>query len=460
LNNKYIIEFKQLIKIGVPIFGSQMSYMLMGATDVIVAGRASANDLAGLALGTAFGNAIWFFISGVIFSVTPIIAQLYGAKKFIEIGKKLREILWIALFLCIVIVLIFTNLDLILDQLPTNKGITKISGDYLKAVSIGTACFTIYTCLRCYSEGMTLTRPIFVIAFFGMILNIPLDIIFVYGLFGMPALGGVGCGIATSIIGFLMMVVLIIYINFSKNYKHTKPFSEFTPFSFETTKEVFKLGLPIGMGIFFELSMFSGAAIILSVFGEIVVAGHTVAINIASLFFMVPLSIGLAAATRVGNLIGEENPFQAQFAAYSAIYLCSFTALINSIIILVFGSYIVSLYTTEIPVKELAIALTLFAAIFQLPDGVQMGALGSLRGYKDTFAPMVLLFISFWIFAMPIGYFLTNYGFNDPLEAKGMWYGMIIGLTIFSILVISRLRWIIKKTLKFKISESHQLLNQ
>ena len=445
--DKYIIEFKQLIKIGIPIFGSQMSYMLMGATDVIVAGRASANDLAGLALGTAFGNAIWFFVSGVIFSVTPIIAQLYGAKKFIEIGKKLREILWIALFLSIFIVLIFMNLDLILNQLPTKTDITKISGDYLKAVSVGTAFFTVYTCLRCYSEGMTLTKPIFVIAFCGMLLNIPLDIIFVYGLFGAPKLGGVGCGIATSIIGFLMMVVLIIYINLSKNYKKTKPFSEFTPFSIETTKEVFKLGLPIGMGIFFELSMFSGAAIILSVFGEIVVAGHTVAINIASLFFMVPLSIGLAAATRVGNLIGEKNPSQAKFASYSSIYLCSFTALLNSIIILVFGSFIIGLYTTEAPVKELAITLILFAAIFQLPDGVQMGALGSLRGYKDTFTPMILLFISFWIFAMPIGYFLTNYGISNPLEAKGMWYGMIIGLTIFSILVITRLRWIIKKTL-------------
>ena len=445
--NKYIIEFKQLIKIGVPIFGSQMSYMLMGATDVVVAGRASANDLAGLALGTAFGNAIWFFVSGVIFSVTPIIAQLYGAKKFIEIGKKLREILWIALFLSIFIVLIFTNLDLILDQLPTKKGITKISADYLKAVSIGTAFFTIYTCLRCYSEGMTLTKPIFVIAFCGMLLNIPLDIIFVYGLFGAPKLGGVGCGIATSIIGFLMMITLIIYINVSKNYKQTKPFSEFTPFSMETTKEVFKLGLPIGIGIFFELSMFSGAAIILSVFGEIVVAGHTVAINIASLFFMVPLSIGLAAATRVGNLIGEKNPNQAKFASFSAIYLCSFTALINSIIILLFGSFIVGLYTTEVLVKELAITLILFAAIFQLPDGVQMGALGSLRGYKDTFAPMILLFISFWIFAMPIGYFLTNYGFNNPLEAEGMWYGMIVGLTIFAFLAIARLRWIINKNL-------------
>ena len=424
-----------------------MSYMLMGATDVVVAGRASANDLAGLALGTAFGNAIWFFVSGVIFSVTPIIAQLYGAKKFIEIGKKLREILWIAFFLSIFIVLIFTNLDLILDQLPTKQGITKISGDYLKAVSIGTAFFTIYTCLRCYSEGMTLTKPIFVIAFCGMLLNIPLDIIFVYGLFGAPKLGGVGCGIATSIIGFLMMIALIIYINISKNYKQTKPFSEFTPFSMETTKEVFKLGLPIGIGIFFELSMFSGAAIILSVFGEIVVAGHTVAINIASLFFMVPLSIGLAAATRVGNLIGEKNPNQAKFASFSAIYLCSFTALINSIVILLFGSFIVGLYTTEVLVKELAITLILFAAIFQLPDGVQMGALGSLRGYKDTFAPMILLFISFWIFAMPIGYFLTNYGFNNPLEAEGMWYGMIVGLTIFAFLAIARLRWIINKNL-------------
>ena len=424
-----------------------MSYMLMGATDVVVAGRASANDLAGLALGTAFGNAIWFFVSGVIFSVTPIIAQLYGAKKFIEIGKKLREILWIAFFLSIFIILIFTNLDLILDQLPTKKGITKISADYLKAVSIGTAFFTIYTCLRCYSEGMTLTKPIFVIAFCGMLLNIPLDIIFVYGLFGAPKLGGVGCGIATSIIGFLMMITLIIYINVSKNYKQTKPFSEFTPFSIETTKEVFKLGLPIGIGIFFELSMFSGAAIILSVFGEIVVAGHTVAINIASLFFMVPLSIGLAAATRVGNLIGEKNPNQAKFASFSAIYLCSFTALINSIIILLFGSFIVGLYTTEVLVKELAITLILFAAIFQLPDGVQMGALGSLRGYKDTFAPMILLFISFWIFAMPIGYFLTNYGFNNPLEAEGMWYGMIVGLTIFAFLAIARLRWIINKNL-------------
>ena len=460
MNNNYIIEFKNIVKIGIPIFGSQMSYMLMGATDTIIVGRASATDLAGLAVGTAFANTLWFFVTGVIFSVTPIVAQLFGAKKFKEIGKKLREIIWIAAFLGFLLACVIFNFDLLLVFLPIEDPITNVTSGYLKAVAPGIAFITIFTCLRCYSEGMTLTKPIFIIAFTGMLLNIPLDLIFVYGWFGLPELGGIGCGVATSIVSLVMMIVLFIYIALSRNYKRTEPFITFTPPSIETTKEVFKLGLPIGIGIFIELSMFSGAAIILSVLGEVVVASHTVAINIASLFFMVPLAIGLAAATRVGNLIGEKNPHQAKIASHSTIFLCIVGALMNVLIILIFGSNIVSLYTTELPVFELALSLIIFAAIFQIPDGIQMGALGSLRGYKDTFIPMILLLISYWVFAMPIGFYLTNYGFESPLGAKGMWYGMIIGLSIFSILSIFRLRWVIKKTLQFKSLEPQRLLIQ
>ena len=451
---KYLFEFKQLIKIGVPIFGSQLSYTLMGATDTIIAGRASANDLAGLAVGTAFSNTIWFFFTGIIFAVTPIVAQLYGAKKFLEIGQKLREIIWVAAGLGLLMAFIFYNMDIIIELLPIKNSITSVTIGYLKAVSIGWFFVTIFTCLRCYSEGMTFTKPVFYIAFSGMLLNIPLDLIFVYGWFGAPKLGGIGCGIATSIVSFIMMISIFVYINYSKNYKKTMPFSRFSLPSLKTTKEVFKLGLPIGLGIFIELSMFSGAAIILSVLGEIVVASHSVAISIASLFFMVPLAIGLASSTRVGNLIGEKNPYQAKIAATSTILLCISGALINSIIIISFGSFIVGLYTTEVPVLELAISLILFAAIFQLPDGIQMGALGSLRGYKDTFIPMILLLISYWIFAMPIGYYLTNFGFGTPLGAKGMWFGMIIGLSIFSFLSIFRLKWVVKDQIK-KISTNN-----
>ena len=339
-------------------------------------------------------------------------------------------------------------MGIILDQLPIDKNVTDISEKYLKAVALGFAFITIFTCLRCYSEGMTLTKPVFYIAVFGMILNIPLDLIFVYGWFGAPKLGGVGCGIATSIVSFIMMIAILIYIKLNKKYEITEPFSSFTPPSYETTKEVFKLGLPIGFGIFIELSMFSGAQIILGILGEDIVASHAIAINVASLFFMVPLAVGLAAATRVGNLIGEKNYRQAKVASLSTIYLCILTALMNVVLILTFRELIVSIYTTDEIIFSLAVYLLIFAAIFQLPDGIQMGALGSLRGFKDTFIPMILLFISYWVFAMPIGYYLTMTGFNIPLGAAGMWYGMIIGLSIFAIMAVLRLRWIIKKSMQ------------
>ena len=425
--------------------------MLMGTTDTIIAGRASPADLAGLGVGNSISMTIFMFISGVIFAVTPIVAQLYGAKKFEQIGQKLREVLWIALFLGILIAVLFMNMGFILNNLPIDKSITDISIKYLQAIALGFTFLTVFTCLRCYSEGMKLTVPVFVIAFCGMILNIPLDLMFVYGWFGAPKLGGVGCGIATTIVSFIMMVAMFFYIAISKNYKKTQPFSKFSWPSSSTTKEAVKLGVPIGLGIFIELSMFSGAGIILAVLGESIVASHYIAINIASLFFMIPLSIGLAAATRVGNLIGEENLIQAKTASHSTIYLCIIAALVNIAVILVFREFIVGIYTTDIIVFNLTVGLLIYAALFQLPDGIQMGALGSLRGYKDTFVPMILLFISYWIFALPVGYYLTNFGFGNPYGASGMWIGMIIGLSIFSILSILRLRWVTRKSLRFSI---------
>jgi len=423
----------------------------MGTTDTIIAGRASPADLAGLGVGNSISMTIFMFISGVIFAVTPIVAQLYGAKKFEQIGQKLREVLWIALFLGILIAVLFMNMGFILNNLPIDKSITDISIKYLQAIALGFTFLTVFTCLRCYSEGMKLTVPVFVIAFCGMILNIPLDLMFVYGWFGAPKLGGVGCGIATTIVSFIMMVAMFFYIAISKNYKKTQPFSKFSWPSSSTTKEAVKLGVPIGLGIFIELSMFSGAGIILAVLGESIVASHYIAINIASLFFMIPLSIGLAAATRVGNLIGEDNPIQAKTASHSTIYLCIIAALVNIAVILVFREFIVGIYTTDIIVFNLTVGLLIYAALFQLPDGIQMGALGSLRGYKDTFVPMILLFTSYWIFALPVGYYLTNFGFGNPYGASGMWIGMIIGLSIFSILSILRLRWVTRKSLRFSI---------
>jgi len=439
---KLLKELKQLLKIGVPIFGSQISYMGMGVTDTIVAGQASALDLSGLAIGNALTMPIYFLFGGCLFAVTPIVAQLFGAKQFEEIGEKVRQILWLSLGIGIIGFFAYRNLSLLIPFFDIDQEITVISDGYLKAMSYGFVANMVFTCLRCYSEGMGLTLPVFWIAFIGMLLNIPLDIIFVYGYFGLPPMGGVGCGIATSINVIVGMVILIVVILRKQDYASTKLFSKFSKPNKKTTLEALKLGFPIGFGLFVELSMFSGAALIIGSLGAAVVGAHTVAINIASVFFMLPLSIGLAAATRIGNLVGESNVSQAQYASYVTVLVCFLGACFNTLCILLLRDGLVSLYSNEIEVIAIAVNLLFFAAVFQIPDGLQMGALGSLRGYKDTFAPMLMLIVTYWFLALPVGYMLTYHGIlGNPLGASGIWIGMITGLVTFSTLIIPRLRY-------------------
>ncbi len=421
--------------------------MLMGVTDTIVAGRANTTDLAALAVGNAIYSPLWFALSGILFAVTPIVAQLYGARDFYEIGNKIRQILWLSCGIGILLMIILLNIGPIFQIMPIESEVSNITINYLKAISIGALSMSIFTCLRCFSEGMTLTMPVFFIAFSGMLLNIPLDIILVNGLYGFPKLGGVGCGIATSVVSLFMTISMITLIIFSKNYKKVKLFNKFTFTTAKTFFEFFKLGTPIGFGIFIELSMFSGAAIIISALGKDILASHTVAINITSLFFMLPLAFGLATATRVGNLIGEKDLSQAKFSSKASMLLCSIIALLTTFVIFNFRNDLVALFTTDAVVISLGASLLIFAAIFQLPDAVQISAVGSLRGFKDTFAPMILILISYWIIALPLGYAMTFGLIGDPQGAQGMWIGMIIGLSVFCLLGILRLNYVIKKYL-------------
>ena len=441
-----LTELKHFLKIGIPIYGSQMSYMGMQVTDTIVAGKASSLDLAGLAIGNALTLPIYFLLGGCLFAVTPIVAQLYGAKKFEEIGEKVRQILWISLFIGFIGFLFYRNLSTLLPFFKIDQSIAIVSDGYLKAMSYGFFANMIFTCLRCYSEGMGLTLPVFWVAFIGMLINIPLDIIFVYGYFGIPPMGGVGCGVATSINLFVGLLVLIAIIIYKKDYAPTKLFSKFSKPNMRTTAEALKLGMPIGFGIFVELGMFSGAALILGSLGEAVLSAHTIAINIASVLFMLPLSIGLASATRIGNLVGQQDFQQARYASHISILICMIGAIFNTILILVFRDTLIGLYTNNIEVFEIAYHLLLFGAIFQFADGLQMGAVGSLRGYKDTFAPMLMLIFSYWFLALPIGYVLTFYEFKGiAFGPGGVWVGMISGLTVFAALIIPRLRYVSKK---------------
>jgi len=437
---KFINESNHFFKIGFPIFGSQLSYMIMHTTDTIVSGRYSSEELAGLVLAGAFTFPIYMLFQGIMFAITPIVAQLYGSKEFVKIGEKMRQIFWIAILIAFSIFFIFLFLSKILLFFPLDKNILLISTEYLRAVSVGMFFYVMFRYLSSYSEGMTLTLPVFFVVLFGALINIPLDIIFAFGYFGIPEMGSEGCGYATSIVSMIMFFSMLRIILSSKKYKKTELLKEFNGPSIKVSKEILKLGVPIGIGIFAEMTMFSGAAIIIGQLGDKILSGHAVALNIASILFMLPLAIGLAGSTRVGNLLGEKRFLDARFSSYVGVSLCFIGALFNMIMLLIFRENFSSIYSKDIEVINVAISLLLYASIFQIPDGVQMGSLGALRGYKDTFAPMVFLIISYWIFAIPLGYFLTNYGFTKPLGAEGMWISMIMGLILFSIFIFNRLR--------------------
>jgi len=445
LMKKFITESKHFLKIGIPIFGSQLSYMIMHTTDTIVSGQYDSKELAGLVLANAFTFPIYMLFQGIMFAITPIVAQLFGSREFQKIGQKMRQIFWVAIMNAFLVFFIFIFFGKILPYFPLDKEILTISSNYLQAVSVGMFFYIMFRFLSSYSEGMTLTLPVFYVVLFGALINIPLDIIFAFGYFGIPEMGSAGCGYATSIISMIMFFLILKIILSNKLYKKTELLKEFDGPSLRVTKEILKLGIPIGIGIFTEMSMFSGAAIIIGQLGDKVLSGHAIALNIASIVFMLPLAIGLAGSTRIGNLIGENRFTDAKFSSYTGVTLCFIGALINMTMLLLFRDKFASVYSEDLEVLSVAVSLLFYAAIFQIPDGIGMGSLGALRGYKDTFSPMIFLIISYWIFAIPFGYFLTNYGIVNPLGAEGMWISMVLGLIIFSIFIFNRLRMVSSK---------------
>jgi MATE family multidrug resistance protein len=277
-------------------------------------------------------------------------------------------------------------------------------------------------------------------------INTPLNYILIFGKLGMPAMGGVGCGWATAISNWIALFALWIYIHRASAFKHYHLWSSRMAPELQQFKELLRLGIPIGFTIFVEATMFSVIAVMLAPLGSIVVAGHQIALNIVSVLFMVPLSLGMALTLRISFLVGADQCESARLVARSTIFLSLGIALSFAIFLLLTKSTLAGLYTNDIEVLEKATYLLLFGAIFQLADVMQVSAINALRGFKDTRIPMYIMLFSFWVIGIPLGYVLAFKGLmSEPLGAAGFWIGLIVGLTHAAAWLIYRLIWISRK---------------
>ena len=435
------------MKLAYPILIAQLVQNLMGFADTVMAGRVSATDMAAVAVASSVWLPLILTIYGLVMALAAIVSQLAGAKKFHDIAKATYQTAWIALSLGILLIALYYLITpLIIEKIPLETQLKQLLFDYLGYIVWGGPGFCLYLVLRNYSEGLSHTKPTMIISIIGLLINIPANYIFIYGEFGMPALGGAGCGIATAIVYWVMFISMFIYCYVSKKLKNAPLFERFYWPDWQGIKEILAIGFPISMSLLFEVSLFAAVAIILVPFGAEVVASHQIAINFSGLVFMVPLSLAMAVTIQVGFAIGNDDLAKAKEICHYSLILSLLIAVGTALFTFAFRYQIAEMYTIDTKVVELAASLMFLASLFQFSDAIQVISAGALRGYKDTKSILYITFFSYWIIGLSFGLVLglTDW-IVDPIGPYGFWIGFILGLTAAAVLLAWRLNIIQKR---------------
>lgn len=440
---RYWTEAKQLVRLASPILVAQVAQIAMNFVDTVMAGQVSAVDLAAVSVASSFWLPIILLVQGIIMALTPIVSQLNGARKRDEIRPAVHQGFWLALMVTPIAMLALYFSPLALQFMDVDPVMAEKTAGYLHAILWGLPAFVLFQVLRNFSEGLSHTMPTMVIGFVGLAVNIPANYIFIHGHFGMPKLGGVGCGVATAIVLWAMLLAMIAYVKLSPHFKKISLFAQLARPNGSRIWRLFRLGFPIAMAIFCEVTLFTVVALMLAPFGAETVASHQIALNFSSLVFMLPLSIGVGVTIRVGHSIGEGQPDQARVAARTGLMLGMGVAAATAALTVLLREPIAGIYTDDLQVITLAATLLFFAAIYQISDSVQVVAAAALRGYKDTQAIFYITIVAYWGMGLPTGMILGLTDWVVPrMGPQGFWVGFIVGLTGAALMLGARLRLI------------------
>lgn len=429
------VETVAYLRLAAPIVAGQLAAVGMSFVDTVMAGNLNATTLAAVAIGSAAWIGPLILIIGVLTSVTATVAQDYGAGRHERIGMTVRQAFWLSQMIAIVMFFVTRHLDLLMAWLDIEPEIVALAGGYLRALSWGIPPLCLFFVLRFFSEGLGITRPTMHFGILGLACNVVGNWVFMYGKFGFPAMGAIGCGVATALVFWAQCIGFVLYVSLGRRYRDAGVFRQFEWPDMKVLGELLRLGGPIGITLFIEASLFMAVSLLMGSLGPNIVAGHQVALNFASITFMVPLGIGLAATVRVGHAIGAGDYLSARFFGALALALTLCTQFISAFVMLVFPEWIVAIYTRDPVVTAIAVNLLFLAAIFQISDGVQACCAGALRGLKDTRVPMIITVVAYWGIGLPLSYYL---GIRTGVGPAGLWIGFIAGLTVAALLMTFR----------------------
>ncbi len=446
--NQYLNEARALWTLTWPMLVAQLAQMGTGVVDTIMAGRYHVTDLAAVAIGYNVWLPLYLATVGIMLATTAIVAQDFGAGRIARIRELLPQSLWLALILGLIAwpACYFSDPLLSLSQLDNQTHEKSLA--YLQAVSFGLPAAALFQALRCHTQGVGIMRPFAIASVIGFFVNIPLNYALIYGVWGAPELGAEGCGWATAASMWLGPILIVIYMARAETLRPYLPALKFVAPQFDRLREILRLGLPIGLTFFFEVAVFSIIGLFIATLGNTAMASHQIALNVWDVVYMPLISVGAAMATRIGHAIGQGDKQAVTLAVRCGTGITIVLGFLIMLLLLASPSTLIYAYTEDTAIFAMAVLLVRLAAFFIVLDAVQVAAASTLRAFKDTRFPFLVMTVAYWLIALPLGYWLGIVKAQNPTDGTvGFWWAMIAGITVAAILVVWRQRKVLRRPL-------------
>jgi MATE family multidrug resistance protein len=421
-----------------------LGQVMTGVADSVMVGWTGATPLAAASLANIFFSIPLFFGVGVSYAITPLVAEAFGAGRHEKIPAVLRNGSLINLITGLVLVALIFSIVPFMHSMDQPVEVVDLAIPYLCIVALSIIPTLIFQSYRQFAEGLHSTRMAMVIVVGSNLLNILLNYLLIFGKFGFPELGLNGAGWATLISKIVMGAGMMAYVYYGAKFRAYKDGFSIGSYSRSLINRLMHIGIPAGSQFIFEAGAFGFSAIMMGWIGTTALAAHQIAINLATISYMTTSGLGAAAAIRVGNFLGQQNIVQLRRAGFTLLAMALALMFAWGVLFLAGRYFLPSLYIDDGDVISVTASLLIIAGFFQLSDGLQVVCAGALRGLQDVKIPSMLIFVAYWVIALPLGYVLA---FPMKLGAEGIWYGLLIGLTLTAVAMIFRFHYLSKKLL-------------
>ena len=433
-------DIPALLKLAGPLLVGQLAVIAFGVLDTAMTARYSADDLAALAMASAIFISVYVGLTGVVSALAPIAGQLFGAKRYDEIGEEVRQAIWLAILLSLFGALILWNADLILDISQVSPEIHAKASLYMHILVLGLPASMAMRVLIALHNAVSRPTIITVVQLLGLAAKFPLNYLFIYGAFGIEGMGGPGCAVATVIINWLWLLITLWIVMADRFYKPFALFARFSKPDFHRIGVMLRLGMPIGFSYLIEVTSFTFMSLFIARLGTEALAGHQIVANIGTVIYMVPLSLSIATMTLVSQSIGANRQARAEQIGWSSVFFTTTACAVIGLTAWFFRTELLNLYDPPEEVKQFAIPLFLFIAFYQIFDALQVSAAFILRAYRIAFWPMLIYAVSLWGVGLGGGYMLGfNVTGNVPLAlqgASGFWAANSISLGVAAVFLL------------------------